>query len=53
MASFMSAFLVFVSLLTLLEGVSIVRDDVDTIILDDSDWNIFHLKHLLQPAIFG
>ena len=40
MASFMPAFLVFVSLLTLLEGVSIVRDDVDTIVVDESDWDI-------------
>ena len=40
MASFMSAFLVFVSLLMLLEGVSIVRDDVDTIVVDESDWDI-------------
>ena len=40
MALFRFAFVVLVSLFTLLEGVSIVRDDVDTIVLDESDWNI-------------
>ena len=40
MALFRFAFVVLVSLFTLLEGVSIVRDDVDTIVVDESDWNI-------------
>ena len=41
MAKFMTIFLVLLPLLaSMLKGVSIIRDVEDTIILDDSDWNI-------------